>query len=159
MEFVPVDGRGLHFQKAPSFARGAPHLEALGSEMDVVPRRTTLRECTVLRSNASFPHLKRETPVLVELELPEEAAAVAQKLVDCLAVEVPGARGLLRKGAEGALCLLVTAPSFYYNRWSRQEARLGIWGPAALDVGDTVTVVVDGLVRRGAATVALRETL
>jgi len=134
------------------------HLETLGSDIDVVPRRTTLRDCKVLRSNASFPNLKRDTPILVELLLSEDAAAVARKILQCLQLQDSEAEKLIRE-VSGGLCLLVTAPSFYYNRWSRQEKRLAVWGPGILDVGSTVDVVVDGLIRNGNACIALRETL
>ena len=159
MEFVPKDGRGLHFQLQKSRpVRGPMHLEVLGSNVDVVPRRTTLRGCKVLRSNTSFPNLKRETPILVELLLTEDAATIARKILQCLKLQDSGAEHLIRE-VSGGLGLLVTAPSFYYNRWSRQEARLDVWGPGILDVGSTVDVVVDGLIRSGDARVALRETL
>ena len=158
MEFVPVDGRGLHFKRHRTQGRGAYHLEALGNNVDVVPRRTTLRHCVVLRSNASFPKLRRDAPISVELQLPPEAVLAAEKLVQCLATQDSSAAALLRKGADGASCLLVTAPSSYFNRWSRQECRMAVWGPGVLDVGRTVTVVLDGRIRKKRASLLLIET-
>lgn len=159
MEFVPVDGRGLHFKRHRSPCRGAYHLEAVGKDVDVVPRRNALRGCRVIRSNASFPKMARKTPISVELELPADAEELVRKLIKCLLLEDAAASKLLRTSDAGACCLLVTAPSTFYNRWSRQESRLAIWGPKPLNVGSTVDVLVDGVVRGRKASIRLIETL
>ena len=159
MDFVAVDGRGMHFKRHRSLQRGPYHLESIGKEIDVVLRRTALRKCRVIRSNAAFPKLQRETPISVEVELDPDALQKVRKILKCLLLEDSNANNLLRTSEDGAFCLLVSAPSFFYNRWSRQSSRLGVWGSRCIEIGSVVDMLVDGVVRRGIASFRLVEIL